>query len=184
MVMSEVLIRPREPADLPALGAALLEQQPETRYPFRDPLPMPVEDFLHARDAVSAWTAELDGHPVGHVCRVGAARGFPEAQVLNDVCAAAHRCDVDDLTWVSSLVVGAGARGRGTGRRLLETVVADARANGLSLCLEVLPLHPAAIALYRASGWQVVHRFRPGWLQGREGDDAPDVHVMVHVTAS
>lgn len=185
MVISEVVrIRPREAADLPALGVALLEQQPETHYPFRNPLPMPVEDFLHARDALSAWTAELGGRPVGHACRVGAARGFPEAELLNDVCAGAYGCAAGDLTWVSSLFVGADARGRGAGRRLLETVVEDARANGMRPCLEVLPLHPAAIALYLSSGWQVVHRFRPAWLQGPAGDQAPHVQVMVHVGAS
>lgn len=63
---------------MPVLAAALLTQQSETRYAFRDPLPIPVEDFLHTRDAVKAWTAELNGHPVGHVRRMGPARDFQQ----------------------------------------------------------------------------------------------------------
>lgn len=180
MTPSDIRIRPRESADLPPLGAALLEQQSQTRYPFRDPLPIPVEEFLHAHDAVRAWTAERDGRPVGHVCRTGPAHGFPEAELLNEVCAAEYRCDVDDLTWVSSLFVAADTRGTGAGRRLLETVVEDARTADLRPCLEVLPVHPAALSLYLANGWQLVHRFRPGWLDAAAADDGPDVHVMVH----
>lgn len=93
MSAGDVRIRPRESADVPALAAVLLAQQCETRYPFRDPLPVAVGDFLHARDAVKAWTAELAGKPVGHVCRTGPASGFPAADVLNGVCARAHGCD-------------------------------------------------------------------------------------------
>lgn len=180
MASSEITIPPRRPEDLPALSAALIEQQPETRYPFRSPLPIPVEDFLHAHDAVRAWTAELDGRPAGHVCRTGPAHGFPDAELLNEVCASDYRCEVDELTWINSLFVAARARGNGAGRRLLATAVEDARTGGARPCLEVLPVHPAAIGLYLADGWQVVHRFRPHWLHAPAGEGAPDVHVMIH----
>lgn len=183
MATPQVHIRPRAPKDLPILGAALLEQQPLTRYPFRDPLPVPVEEFLHGHDAVRAWTAELEGRAVGHVCRVGPARGFPEADLMNDVCADAHGCQVAELTWVSSLFVAATARGLGAGRRLLTTVVEEARTHGLRPCLEVLPIHPAAISLYRASGWRVVHRLRPEWLRAVSDDESEQVHVMVLASA-
>lgn len=180
MAPAEIRIRPRERGDLPALGEALLEQQPATRYPYRDPLPMPVEEFLHAHDAQRAWTAELDGRPIGHVCRTGPAHGFPDAELLNEVCATDYRCETSELTWVRSLFVAGDVRRRGTGGRLLDVAVGDARAEGLRPCLEVLPVHPAAIGLYLASGWQVVHRLRPAWLRGAAGDAGPDVHVMVH----
>lgn len=103
----EVTIRRRRPCDIPELVDVLLAQQPETRYPFKDPLPIPVEDFLHASDATKAWTA--------------------------------------------------------------------------GPCLEVLPMHPAALSLYLATGWRVVHRFRPDWLRGVLGEEGPDVHVMAFV---
>jgi GNAT superfamily N-acetyltransferase len=174
-----VRIRGREPTDIPGLATALLAQQSETRYPFRDPLPVEVEDFLHARDAVAAWTAELAGQPVGHVCRTGPSRGFPTADLLNQVCARAHGCDTSDLAWVSTLFVAAEARSRGIGRRLMEVVVGDVLRAGLHPCLEVLPTHPGAMSLYLATGWRVVHRLRPDWLCAVVGEEGPDVHVMV-----
>jgi GNAT superfamily N-acetyltransferase len=179
MPASEVRVRPRESADVPALEAALLAQQPETRYPFRDPLPVTVEDFLHVRDAVAAWTAELAGQPVGHVCRTGPASGFPAADLLNEVCAQAHGCDSSELAWVSTLFVATEARGLGIGRRLMEVAVDDVLSSSHGPCLEVLPTHPAAISLYAATGWRVVHRCRPDWLRAVVGNDGPDVHVMV-----
>ncbi|MGN6246044.1 MAG: GNAT family N-acetyltransferase [Motilibacteraceae bacterium] len=184
MTDAEPIIRAREPEDLPALAAALLAQQPETRYPFRNPLPIPAERFLHAEDAAAAWTAEVDGQPAGHVCRVGPAHGFPEAEVLIEKCAQAHGCEPAQLAWVSSLFLAREARGLGLGRRLLATVVEDIRANGLQPCLEVLPVHAAAFSLYRAGGWTTVHRFRPAWLGGAPADEVPDVHVMVLTDSS
>lgn len=179
MTPDVVRIRPRRPADVPLLGAALLAQQAQTRYPFRDQLPIPVEEFLHARDAQGAWTAVLGGQPVGHVCRVGPARDLPAADLLNEVCAREHGCDPGELAWVSALFVSTQARGHGLGGRLMRAVVDDARAHRLRLCLEVLPTHGAAMALYQASGWRSVHEFRPDWLREAAGEQGPDVHVMV-----
>lgn len=156
-----------------------MAQQADTRYPFRDPLPIPVEDFLHSSDAVAAWTAESDGRPVGHVCRTGPASGFPDAAAMNEACARAHGCGEESLAWVSTLFVGAEVRGAGVGRALLATVVANMRADDVRPCLEVLPTHPAALALYLSAGWQTVLRLRPQWLAEAAGDLGPDVHVMV-----
>jgi GNAT superfamily N-acetyltransferase len=174
-----LVVRRREARDLEPLAAALLAQQPETRYPFRDPLPIPVERFLHADDALAAWTAELDGEPVGHVCRTGPAAGFDDAERLNAVCAAAHGCAPADLTWVNAFFVATTARRTGVGRALLDAVVGDAEAQGARPCLEVLSVHPAARALYLATGWRVVDRLRPQWLVEAAGDDGPDVEVLV-----
>ncbi|MEX0427879.1 N-acetyltransferase family protein [Nocardioides sp. DS6] len=172
-------IRPRRRTDLPALADVLLAQQATSRYPFRDPLPIPVDAFLHAEDAQAAWVAELDGAPVGHVCRTGPLSGFPGAEEMNAACAEAHGCAVAELSWVSTLFVGQDARGHGLGRRLLDTVVADIAAHGLHPCLEVLAVHPAALSLYESSGWRPVLRQRPGWLTEVAGDEGPDVLVMV-----
>ena len=64
---------------MPLLVELLLAQQPVTRYPLRNPLPFPVERFLHADDAREAWVAEHAGRPVGHVCRLGPPRGSDDA---------------------------------------------------------------------------------------------------------
>lgn len=172
-------IRLREPEDIPALASALMAQQRETRYPLRDPLPFPVADFLHADDASRAWTAVLDGQPVGHVCRVEAVRNAEDARVLDEICATAHGCSASELTWVSTLFTAAHVRGAGLGRRLLRVAVDDARSLGLRPCLEVLPVHAAALAMYDAAGWRTVHHFRPDWLRSTLGDEGPDVSVMV-----
>lgn len=173
------MLRPRRPEDLPVLAEALLEQQPESRYPLRDPLPMPVEQFLHAHDAETAWTAELDGAPVGHACRTRPERATAEAAEKNRACARAHGCEIDALAWVSSLFVGLRGRGLGIGRLLLGAVVDDARGAGLHPCLEVLPVHANALNLYAATGWHEVLRLRPSWLRETVGDEGPDVRVMV-----
>ena len=81
----------------------LLAQQPTSRYPFRNPLPIPVEQFLHEEDAYGAWTAELDGRPMGHVAYTGTRDGFPGAADMNRTCAQAHACDIDRLAWISAL---------------------------------------------------------------------------------
>ncbi len=179
MIPGEIRVRTRESADVPALAAALLAQQSATRYPFRDPLPVPVEEFLHAHDAEKAWTAELGGRPAGHVCRVRSARSTPAAEVLNEICAGAHGCDQSELTWVSTLFVAAEARGLGVGRLLMRAVIEDARSDSKRLCLEVLPTHPGAMTLYLTTGWRVVHRLRPDWLHAAVGEEGPDVHVMI-----
>lgn len=173
----DATIRSRRPSDLPALVTALMQQQPETRYPFRNPLPFPVEEFLHADDASGAWIAELHGRPVGHACRTDHARALGADEQLNQACARAHGCEVADLTWVGALFVAQEARGLGIGQRLLATVVQDARRVDRRPCLEVLPVHPAAMAMYVATGWTVVGSLRPDWLEG--ATDVPDVAVMV-----
>jgi hypothetical protein len=61
----------------------------------------------------------------------------------------------------------------------VDTVVDDMRTAGLRPCLEVLPVHSAALALYESSGWQEVLRLRPEWLRTVAGEVPPDVWVLV-----
>lgn len=171
-------VRAREASDLPELARLLLEQQPTTRYPFRNPLPFPVEQFLHADDALAAFTAELDGQPVGHACRVGPFAADGEHH-LNEVAARAHGCEIASLTWLSAVFVGQTGRGTGLGRQLLDAVVADACAHDAALSLEVLSIAEPARALYRSLGWREVARQRPDWLAASDPTGEIDVRVMV-----
>lgn len=75
--------------------------------------------------------------------------------------------------------MGLDARGSGVGRALLDTVVGDIRAAGLRPCLEVLPVHAAALSLYGTAGWREVLGVRPTWLREAAGDGGPDVRAMV-----
>ncbi len=160
------------------LAEVLLAQQPVSRYPFRNPLPVPVEQFLHAEDAEAAWVAEVGGAVVGHVCRLAPLSGFVDADAMNRACADAHGCDVSDLAWVSTLFVGLDGRRRGVGRRLLDTVVGDIRDSARQPCLEVLEVHPAALTMYEAAGWRTVSTLQPAWLV-EAGGHGIDVRVMV-----
>lgn len=168
-------VRPRTSEDLPLLEELLWDQQPESSYPLRNPLPMPTTTFLHADDADAAWTATIDGRPAGHVCRT---TGYPDPAV-EEICAEVHACAVDELGWVSTLYVGREARGLGIGRRLLGTVVADLRASGRRPCLEVYPARPAALGLYVSDGWREVMVTRPKWLREVRGEEGPDVRILV-----
>jgi GNAT superfamily N-acetyltransferase len=170
-----VEIRARAPEDLRVLEDLLWDQQPESSYPLRNPLPIPTTAFLHADDADAAWTATLDGRPAGHVCRT---TGHPDP-VVEQVCAEAHGCAVDELGWVSTLYVGRTSRGLGLGRALLDTVVAHLRAEGRRPCLEVYPAGTAALTLYTSGGWCEVMRTRPEWLRAVRGDEGPDARVLV-----
>ncbi|GAA2171840.1 hypothetical protein GCM10009846_07390 [Agrococcus versicolor] len=181
-------IRSRVAGDLPDLVAALWRQQPATRYPLRNPLPFPAEDFLHADDAAAAWTAHAGGRILGHACwlrapAAAAQHGVDPAtgarSTAAEACAAAHACDVDELAWVSALFVDPAARGVGLGPRLLATVVDDIRARGLRPCLEVVDVNEAAVRRYRADGWRTVLRSRPAWLA--ETIDDPDVGTSTMV---
>ena len=168
-------VRARTTEDLPALVDLLWDQQPESSYPLRNPLPIPTTTFLHAEDADAAWTATIAGRPEGHVCRT---TGHPDPAVER-ACAEAHGCTLQELGWVSALFVGRAARRSGVGRQLLGTAVADLVAAGRRPCLEVYPARPAAMALYASEGWQDVMRTRPEWLRAVRGDEGPDARVMV-----
>lgn len=171
-----LVIRPRRPEDVPVLVEVLLAQQPLTRYPVRNPLPFPVEDFLHARDAQAAWVAQIDGRVVGHVCWTS---GPDPTTAAVTACARAHHCDVSELGWVSALFVALGAGGQGVGRRLLATAVDAIRGSDRRPCLEVVDLNPVAGRLYRSTGWVEVLRTRPEWLAGAVADPEVGESIMV-----
>ncbi|TQL68520.1 ribosomal protein S18 acetylase RimI-like enzyme [Nocardioides albertanoniae] len=172
-------VRPRREDDLADLTASLLEQQPQTRYPVRNPLPFPVSDFLHFDDAVAAWTATIDGTPVGHISTTRSHTGVNGGDELQRACAQAHGCAVEDLVWLSAFFVGTRARGLGLGRTLLHTAVDDIRRAGGRPSLEVVPAFPAALRLYESTGWSEVLRTRPEWLASAADSDGLEVVVMV-----
>jgi GNAT superfamily N-acetyltransferase len=172
--VSELVVRPRVDPDLPALTAVLAAQQAATRYPMRWPLPFPAEEFVVREVDLAAWTAELDGRPVGHV----------SAQVVDEVWTPGqlsrewergHGLPADRLGVMGTLFVDPGVRRRGLGRRLHDTAVDWLREHDLAPCLDVVPIHAAAVTMYEAIGWREVGRVRPPWLP----DGEPDVIAMV-----
>lgn len=76
---------------------------------------------------------------------------------------------------LGSFCTTATARGSGVGRALHDAAVAQIRQRGLGPCLDVLPTHERAYAMYPRLGWVEVGRARPSWLQPA----APDVIAMI-----
>jgi len=167
-------IRPRTEADLPALTQVLAAQQSLTRYPMRWPLPFPIEQFVVRDVDLAGWTAELDHRPVGHVAVQGVDDVFTPA-LLSAPWADAHGRPTDRLGVLGTLFVDPGVRRQGLGRRLHDTAVDWMRAHDLAPCLDVVPVHAAAVEMYAGLGWREVGRVRPHWLP----DGEPDVLAMV-----
>ncbi len=172
--MTDVVVRPRTEADLPALTTVLAAQQPLSRYPLRWPLPFPVERFVAREVDLAAWVAELDGRPVGHVSVQRLDDVFTPGR-LGEEWSRAHGLTADRLGILGTLFVDATARRRGVGRLLHDTALVWLRDRGLAPCLDVVPVHAAAVVMYERLGWVEVARVRPSWLPEEE----PDVVAMV-----
>jgi GNAT superfamily N-acetyltransferase len=169
-VSGELVVRPREAADVTELGELLAAQRDASRYPLRWPLPFPVEEFVVRADDLAGWTALLDGRPVGHVSAQRAAD-----EVVRPLWEQGHGRPADQLGVLGTLFVDPGVRGRGLGRLLHDTALGWLRDHDLGPCLDVVPIHAAAQAMYAAAGWREVGRVRPRWLP----DGEPDVVAMV-----
>jgi len=139
------------------LADLLIEQQPVSRYPYRWPLPFPVEDFLVRDHEQAAWVAELNGTVAGHVM---------VASVESELSATVFcgRTGCTEPAVVSVMFVGDGVRGRGVGGVLLETAVAWARERGRVPVLDVVPVPDTALGFYRHRGWVEIGRRWVDWL--------------------
>lgn len=157
------------------VGELIMRQQPLTHYPFRNPLPIPVAEFVVRRGELASWVAEVSTGSagplvVGHVSvldvtdhEIGPAWG-----------AAAGR-PVEELAAVSVLVVDHEHTGLGIGSRLMDTCEAHMRSIGRHPVLEVVGgAHGRAVSLYLARGWRIVGDVEPHWLPEGEGP----VHIM------
>lgn len=176
--MTPPTIRPRRTEDLPALGRALIEQQPTSGYPHRDPLPMGPEDFIVRSGELAAWVAEVDGDPVGHVAisaPADPATTDPGDAEIVRAWLRAHGRRLHEIGEVSVFFTAATARGTGAGAALLATAVGALRERDLAPCLDVNASGASARRLYRRSGWQEIGTARPGWLS----PNSPDVLLMV-----
>ena len=166
----EVAVRRRDAADVPVLVDVLAAQREASRYPLRWPLPFPAEDFVVRDVDLAAWTAVLDGRPVGHAAAQRAAD-----ELVLPLWEGGHGRPADRLGVLGSLVLDPAVRGRGLGRLLHDTVVGWLREQDLGPCLDVVPIHATAQAMYAAAGWREVGKARPRWLP----DGEPDVLAMV-----
>nr|WP_277626717.1 GNAT family N-acetyltransferase [Arsenicicoccus piscis] len=158
----------------------MLAQQPLTHYPYRRELPFPIEQFIRRDRELAAWTAEVDGHPVGHVCVQRPEGSVSACLMLDDEVTPAwvqgHNRPVDELATVSALFVDLSQRGSGLGGRLLDVAVDEIRSRGLGPCLDVIQGYSPAPLIYQKRGWRVVGTARPPWL---DQADAPVLAMVL-----
>lgn len=137
--------------DLPAVARLMARsQQLDGTYPaphYAGDSATTVARWLTRHEALARWVAVDDGEVVGHV-QLSAVHDPGLAAVLDGQGGA------DGHLEVGRLVVAAGTRRRGTGAGLLDAAVAGARARGARPCLCVLATQHAAVALYRAAGFE------------------------------
>ena len=166
-----VIVRPRRPADVPLVGDLILRQQPQTRYPFRNPLPFPIAEFVVRDGELAAWVAETvqDTTPgptvVGHVSVLD----VTDHEIGPSWADAVGR-PVEELAAVSVLVVDLAVGRRGIATRLMDDCEAYIRDLGRTPVLEVVAdAHSRAVSLYLRRGWRVIGEVRPRWLPPGEG---------------
>lgn len=167
-----VIVRPRTPADVPLIGELILRQQPQTRYPFRNPLPFPIEGFVVRDGELAAWVAETapdrtaDARTVvGHVSVLG----VTDHEIGPNWADAVGR-PVEELAAVSVLVVDLALGRRGIATRLMDECEAYIRDLGRTPVLEVVAdANSRAVGLYLQRGWREIGEVRPRWLPSGEG---------------
>ncbi|MPY66989.1 GNAT family N-acetyltransferase [Deinococcus sp. SDU3-2] len=165
------MIRPRTPADFPALERALRAVHEAEGYPRRWPAD-PAAWFQPA-GALGAWVAAVPGSEVsGHVLLRP-----PPADATAQAAAVATGLPVQGLAFAARLFVVPAARGVGLGAALLTTAREEARRLGLLAALDVDTESLAAVALYDRLGWHRVATVPDAW-QVAQGTDA-SLHVYV-----
>ncbi len=147
-------IRPRAPADWPAVRAIYAEGIATGHATFAtDPGDWPAWDAGHF--PTCRLVAEQDG----------AILGWAALSRVSDRCVYGGVGEI-------SVYVAAAARGRGLGRRLLEELVADSERQGFwTLQAGIFPENEASVAIHEGCGFRVVgRRERLGRLDGRWRD--------------
>lgn len=173
--VSDVVIRRRQDADLPALVDILTLQQAQTHYPVRWPWDGDLADFVRRPSELEAWVAEVDGVVAGHV-----AVQTVDDDELGRLGSVAHERPVDRLRCIGVLFADRRLPRRGIGSALLARATQQALLDGGAPVLDVVAGHREPVQLYRSRGWREVGRFRPDWLP--DGDEPVLVMILPRPT--
>lgn len=162
MECPDLTIRCRVPADLPAVARLLRASHESDGYPIV--LPDDLERWGAADDVFAAWVAVTDGDEVvGHVVLTeidalpGVGPGHPGS--ASEQWLSATGRPASQLAAVRRLVVGSRAKGRGLGRRLLDTAVDAAYALHRRPVLDMSSNLSAAARLYASAGFTHVGNY-------------------------
>lgn len=161
------MIRPRTPADLPALELVLREVHLADGYP--TVWPTHPRAFL-APPSVGEWAAECRGRVAGQVVLRPVADPAPGWVKATGLAA-------PEVLILSRLFVAPAARGRGLARGLFRTAWQEARNRGQRAILDVHHRNLAAVRLYEAEGWRRVGTVRGDWTE--PDGTVPQVQVYV-----
>lgn len=155
MGAASVAIRPAGPADAQAI-CGIYNEGIEDRM-------ATLETRLRTTDEQRAWLESRDErHPVLVAEREGKVVGWGSLNVFNPRPAYDHVTEF-------SVYVARCARGTGSGRRLLGSLIAAARDIGYhKMVLAAFDWNKPGIALYQGAGFRQVGVYREqGWLDGR-----------------
>lgn len=157
--MSGVTVRLRSEEDLPGLVAILERVQQRRGYP--DSVRGDLGAWLSGRRVWRSWVAVLDDELAGQVSLATAAGDHAE-----EVWTSALGQQPGELAVVKRLFVEPALEGRGIGRLLLDTSVAEAHRRGLRPVLDVTTASTAALALYKRAGFSVIGTIDALWSRG------------------
>lgn len=144
--MSELLVRPRQDADIPACAQALVATHAIDGYPVEgvaDP-----EAWLRPEGLIKAWVGELHGQVVGHALITEPGPGDAAAVMW----LANH--PEERLAVGGRLFVHPHGRGHGLGLKLMEAAGKYCAEAGYRVVLDVMEKDQAAIELYERLGLQ------------------------------
>lgn len=142
----DVVIRPREQADLPALAEVLVRVHTQDGYPVEgvaDP-----EGWLTPPRELAAWTALFSDQPIGHISLTRASESDDAAIVWRRAISG----DISRLTIPVRLFVDPQHRRLGAGSLLMIAAHDFAGEHGFEMALDVMLKDHDAIRLYEAAG--------------------------------
>ena len=170
-----MVIRPRRDCDIPALAAALVEVHALDGYPVEG-VANP-EAWLRLVNMLGAWTAQVDGQPIGHVALTDPGPGDDAAHIWHEQTGA----PLHTLVVLGRLFVAPSTRGHALGRRLTQTATEAANAAGLRAVLDVMNKDHAAIHTYESLGWthfaDIEHRHHGNQIEPGRAYIAPTTQV-------
>jgi len=146
--MMDVVIRPREPGDVPELAQVLVRVHARDGYPVEG-VANPALWLTPTRE-LAAWTALFDGARIGHISLVKASHDDDAAVLWQQ----ATGRDISTLAIPVRLFVDPQHRQRGAGKLLMLSAHAFASDHGFAMAFDVMVKDKDAIRLYEAFGCQ------------------------------
>lgn len=155
-----VEVRPRHENDIDALAHVLVRVHARDGYPVEG-VGSP-RAWLTPPNEMAAWTAVVDGQPIGHIC-VTAAGADDDATILWQRHTGG---DIAQLVIPVRLFVDPEHRHRGAARQLISAAYTSAIEQGYAVAGDVMLKDRAAIQLYESLGARrlgdITHRHSDG----------------------